>query len=295
MRIAVIGGAGRMGRWLTRHLIALGHSIVVSDPLCPERNAPCISERASVASSNVYAVSDADLVVISVPMDKTVEVIREVVRHMKESAILCEVSSVKGDTPEVLMGCLPYGVRPLSIHPMFGPGSHAQTTKVILLPIVNPETELQMVSALFPDSEVIIAEAEEHDRAMALTLSLPYLVNMVLASVLVEEDLSFLQSLGGTTFAVQLLLTSSVMSNAPRLHRALHTMNEHSLSVLRKFESLLHDSLATLVGDPDEFEESYQVVQESLAEWVNLDEKYREMYQLLEMMDCISREDVKFP
>lgn len=295
MRISIIGGAGRMGQWLTQHFHSLGHSIIVSDPLNKEQIISPLSEKVSVAGSNVSAVEDADAVILSVPIENIIEVIREVAPHMKENSTLCEISSVKGKIPDVLKECVVYNVSPLCIHPMFGPGSFSRTKKFILLPIVDPETELNMVKTLFPECQIVIATPEDHDRAMAITISLPYFVNMVIASVLVDEDLSLLQRLGGSTFALQFLLTSSVMSNAPCLHGSMHIANEHSIDILKKFESLFHKSVNTLTQNIDDFVESYKALQGHLAEIVDLNQKYVEMYDLLETMNQLSNGEGGFP
>lgn len=285
MKVAVIGGAGRMGLWLIEYLTSLGHSVVVSDPRSHQADILLASPKVIIANSNVYAAKDADVVFISVPIENTIEVINEVVHHMRKSSVLCEISSVKGRTPLALKESVVHGVQPLCIHPMFGPGASSQSKKIVLIPVVDPVAELELVQRLFPGCHVITTTPATHDRAMALTISLPYFVNMVLASVLADEDLSLLQQLGGTTFAVQLLVTGSVMSNSPDLHRALHMMNSHSLGILKKFEVSFQRSLARLVRNSDEFEESYRTLQEALEPSVNPTQKYSEMYHLLELMD----------
>ncbi|MFX1483815.1 MAG: prephenate dehydrogenase dimerization domain-containing protein, partial [Promethearchaeota archaeon] len=201
-------------------------------------------------------------------------------------------SSVKGRIPDVLKGFIVNRVQPLCIHPMFGPGSRTQIKKILLLPIFDAESEQDVVTTLFPNAQIILTTQEEHDRAMALTISLPYLVNMALASVYVEEDIALLQQMGGTTFTMQLLLTSSVMSNDSCLHKSMHTTNEHSIRILSKFQSTFRKSLMTLTRDVDEFVESYRALQGNLGHKVDLNEKYHEMYHILEAMGKISTEEV---
>jgi len=289
VRIAVIGGAGRMGQWLVKHFNSLGHSVVISDPVSLEHD---VIGKTSRARNNIHAVDGAEAVIVSVPIEKTTEVIREVAPHLREGAILCEISSVKDRTPNVLKRCVVHKIQPLCIHPMFGPGSRTQAKKILLLPILDAKSEQGIVTTLFPNAQVILTSQEEHDRAMALTISLPYLVNMVLASVYVEEDITLLQRMGGTTFTIQLLLTSSVMSNDSCLHKAIHTTSEHSMSILSKFALIFQKSLMNLTSDVNEFVESYKALQGSLQHKVDLDEKYREMYHILETLEQLSTEEV---
>ncbi|MFQ5834012.1 MAG: prephenate dehydrogenase/arogenate dehydrogenase family protein [Candidatus Thorarchaeota archaeon] len=284
MKIAVIGGAGRMGRWLLEHFDEHGHTLIASDPQSNELREIAELFDLTLASSNAAAAKNADVVVISVPIEITAEVIQEVAPHMKRDAVLCEISSVKGKIPEVLHEIVALQLRPLSIHPMFGPGARSLNKKMVLVPISDPEDEQRLVEALFPKYQIITVDREEHDRAMALTVSLPYFVNMIIASVLSDEDLTSLRRLGGTTFAVQLLLTGSIMSNSCALHAALHKENPHVDSVLRNFQSKLESGLATLTQDTNDFRELYTNVKSNLEQHMNLENKYGEMYRLLEIM-----------
>ncbi|MHA2321676.1 MAG: prephenate dehydrogenase/arogenate dehydrogenase family protein, partial [Candidatus Thorarchaeota archaeon] len=189
MRIAIIGGAGNMGRLLVTHFLRHNHSLVVSDP----RTGEVLSGDFDIATSNVAAVKDADLALISVPMEKTAAVIREVAPHMKENSILCEITTLKSNILETLRSACGHKLRPLCIHPLFGPRASYLRKKFALIPVMDEEEEKKLANSLFPESQIVIVEAGEHDRIMALTLTLPYFINMVLASILKDENISLIE------------------------------------------------------------------------------------------------------
>ena len=60
MRIAIIGGAGGMGKWFADHLLEQGHSVIVADPKSNQHQ----STEIEIASSNISSVDKADLVLI---------------------------------------------------------------------------------------------------------------------------------------------------------------------------------------------------------------------------------------
>jgi prephenate dehydrogenase len=120
---------------------------------------------------------------------------------------------------------------------------------------------------------------------MALTLTLPYFINMVLASILKDENISLIEQLSGTTFKVQFMLTGSIMFHTSAFHHALHRENKYSLEILQKLKSRIEDELSLLVNDVDEFKRSYNSLKSILEEQLNLEEKYQEMYRLLEVME----------
>ena len=292
MRVSVIGGAGQMGKWLVRHFKALGHTVIASDPRSDELNKTADTLGIVTASSNSAAVLDSDVAVIAVPIDKTVEVIREVSPHMKQNSILCEISSIKKKLPDVFIEISERQIRPLCIHPMFGPGSRAQVRPIVLIPIFDAESEKDLVGELFPGYQVIFATAEEHDKAMAFVLSLPYFINTVLASLLAEEDLSLLQYLAGTTFTVQFMLMASVLHQSANLHIDLHRANEYVPETLNRFQTKLAEGISLLVDDISKFGEFCTRVSEEVGQTVNLEEKYEEMYRVLGMMRSSDNKEV---
>src|SRR5688500_9076067 len=79
--VAVIGGAGQMGTLMARMFRELGHRVVIADlatELRPQQ-----------------AAASADVVVISVPIQITTEVITELAPHVREDALLMDITSVK--------------------------------------------------------------------------------------------------------------------------------------------------------------------------------------------------------
>ncbi|MHA2360839.1 MAG: prephenate dehydrogenase/arogenate dehydrogenase family protein, partial [Candidatus Thorarchaeota archaeon] len=292
--IAIIGAAGNMGQWLIKYYVEKGHDLIASDP--NEFGLKSITETFDVelTDDNVTAVHNADLVVVSVPMEAIAAVIQNIAPHMKRNAILCEIASIKAEAFQAMKNVSSLPIHPLCIHPLFGPGARTLKKKIALIPLKNPEEEKRLVDKLFPESEVIIVDAEEHDKSMALTISLPYFVNMIVASVLKDEDMDMLRHLGGTTFVVQLMLTGSIMSNDSALHASLHRENRHVLDILRKFYSRAEQALAHLEDDNGiVFEQAYNGIKETLEGSMSLTEKYEEMYRVLEVLDSKPRLGVK--
>jgi prephenate dehydrogenase len=292
MKVSVIGGAGQMGGWLIQHFKALGHTVTASDRRGDELKKTADTLGIVPANSNTNAVSDSDIVVIAVPIEQTVEVIREVSPHMKQNTILCEISSIKQNLPDVLIEVIENHIKPLCIHPMFGPGPEARVRPIALIPIQDMQSERNLIGDLFPGYQVICTTVEEHDRAMAFIISLPYFINTILASVLAEEDLNLLQQMAGTTFTVQLMLMGSVLFQSPQLHIALHRENKYLLSILNQFQSKFGHGVSLLKDNLGGFSEFYATVQDGIGQTVNLQEKYEEMYRILGTMKGLENKEV---
>ncbi|MFW9925865.1 MAG: prephenate dehydrogenase/arogenate dehydrogenase family protein [Candidatus Thorarchaeota archaeon] len=280
MKIAIVGGAGGMGKWLVNHFLEIGHTVIVADP-----NANRVISGVELIPNNAAAASKADVVVVSVPMEETASVIREVSPHMRENAILCEISTLKSNTIDDLRKVALGNIRPLSIHPLFGPGASDLKKRYALIPVYDSHEEKNIAESLFPESQIIVVEADIHDRIMALTLSLPYFMNMIFASVLKDEDISLMQQLSGTTFAVQFMLTGSIMSHTSEFHRTLHRENAYFTEILQKLLAKTTEEVKRLNSDIEGFEKSYRNIKSSLEEKLSLEDKYKEMYRVLKVME----------
>lgn len=285
MNVAVIGAAGRMGRWLVRHFLRQGHDLTISDVRTREAMALAQSVRVRLAKENSEAVEDADLTVVSTPIMVTSCVLREIAPHAKGDSIVAEISSLKSQSVPALLELADLGIKPLSIHPLFGPGAKGlEEEKIALIPLVDASYEGELVSRFFPGVEVIVVDAEEHDRAMALTLSLPHFVNIIFASTMSGEDLSVLKKLGGPTFTLLLTLSEGVMIEDSGLYASIQMNNEYTIRYLDKFLSK-GEIVKGWISDKDEkrFTEFYSSVQSLLSKDEDLSKSYERMYRALEL------------
>lgn len=286
MKIAVIGGAGKMGRWLVKYLKKHDHKIVISDIHGEKAYSTSKSLGVPLAGSNRDAVEDVDLVVVSVPVELTPNVIDEVATSMRVGSVLMEVTSIKRPIIETLNALLKHNLHPLSIHPLFGPGAEKlENLKIAVIPIADLQFEENFVKNLFPEADVTVIEADEHDKTMAAVLSLPYFINLALASTIADEDINLLKRMSGTTFTLQLLITESVLSQDPQLHTSLHFNNPDAEYYMRKFLERT-ETLISLIKKKDRFsfEEFYEEAGHSLRHDKDFYKAYKRMYTLLEKL-----------
>jgi len=283
LNITIIGGAGRMGRRLTQHFISQGHEVTISDIKSDEAASFAESAGARFLKENALAVDNADLTVLSTPIPVTPKVLREISPHLKKGSVLAEISSLKSQIVPVLMEAANRDVKPLSIHPLFGPGAQRlEGGKVALIPLVDPSSEVELVKKMFPGVEVIVVDVEEHDRAMALTLSLPHFMNIIFASTISEEDLNVLKKLGGTTFTLQLTLSESVMNEDPGLYASIQMNNKYTTQYIDKFLSeceIVKDWITK--KDEKKFTKFYNLVQGALSSDEDFSKAYERMYRAL--------------
>ena len=281
--IAVIGAGGNMGCWFSRYFNNKGIGLSVYD----------INPAFMKCSSNtiIYenitnCVQGADLVLVCVPTKTTPLMIQECASKMKPGAILAEISSVKQQTSMALKK-ISSKIKPLCIHPMFGPGrKDLKQMKILLIPVRNEENELKILNEIFEEAiVVVIPNAKIHDELIGVVLGLTHYINMVFAGTISKQDLSYLRDVTGTTFEIQSLLAASIMTEEPDLLISLLLENQ---SVKKHIQNYLSESnkVARLIFDENDLDlkRKYLKIRSILQQHQNLESSYKRMYQIVEKL-----------
>jgi len=249
MSAVIIGIDGGMGKWLKNHLESLGFTVAGFD----ERR-----------GDDRNIITEADLIGVSVPVGVTADVIKFVVKHMRKDATLMEIASLKSGIHEEMIEASKKGFNALSVHPMFGPSVTSLEEKTVaVIPVSDIKSEITQTRSIFPGASIVLVEPERHDQLMSLILSLPYLVNLALAETMMDEDLTLLRKLSGTSFALQYTLIQSVAAENTSLVYALLNENsflgESSERFIEKFTEIVQKK-----GSMEEFDKLHGDIKGSM-------------------------------
>ena len=88
--IAIIGGAGRMGRLFAKYFSSKKFSVIASDVVTAK-----IPGKISWTNSNIKAVKKSKIVLIAVPPEKVVQVFEKIAPHLKNNSTIIEITSIK--------------------------------------------------------------------------------------------------------------------------------------------------------------------------------------------------------
>ena len=213
-----------MGQWFARFLAGEGNDILLLGR--SEDKLREIRPRLGVdISTRLEDVADAELVIISVPMDSFEQVVEHHSAHIAPGRPVIEVTSVKV-APVAAMHRHLKTEKVLGVHPMFGPGAKDFAGhNFILTPTNQTETALaEKVSSYIKNrgGKVSLMSPEEHDKTMAIVLGLPHLIALVAADTLLElGDFEEFERIGGTTCKLLLMYADSVLSEEPELYASL--------------------------------------------------------------------------
>ncbi|MEN8613738.1 prephenate dehydrogenase [Dehalogenimonas sp. THU2] len=239
-KTAIIGGYGKMGAWFARLLKKEGHQVTVIGR-DKDKLAAVATELGVAATDRLSSISDADIVIISVPVDNFETVCRDLAPFVQPHHKIFDLTSVKV-MPVAAMHRHFKGAQILGIHPVFGPGAESlKGQNVILTPTDDAEAALAArVSEWLTarGSRVRITSPEEHDRLMSISLGLAHFIAIVTADALVSLDkLTEMSGAGGITYKALLTLVESVLSEDPSLYASLQL----NLPSLPETEALFSD------------------------------------------------------
>jgi prephenate dehydrogenase len=255
--IAIIGGYGKMGAWFAWLLKNEGHRVTIIGR-DKDKLAKAAVELGVAATDRLDRAAEADIVIISVPVDSFETVCRDLAPHLRPGQKVFDLTSVKVK-PVEMMHCYLGGAKVLGAHPVFGPGAASPSGQnFILTPTDAIENDLaEKVSAWLTKrgARVRITTPQEHDRLMAISLGLAHFIAIVTADALVTLDkLTEMSGVGGITYKALLTLVESVLSEDPALYASLQLNLPHLPEMERLFGDKA-DEWARLVRDGrrDEF------------------------------------------
>lgn len=234
MKIAVLGASGGMGSFFVRYFLERGDTVRGSDSGKTKGES-----RLESFPTNAEAVKGCDVTVMAVPMDSTLKVAKEVAGKLKPGSTLVEISSVKGETLPALRKLVGEKVTLLSIHPLFGPA--LESTRGMKIAVIAGKKggqqgpEAVLAKSLFPGSRIIPMSRKDHDRTMAVVLSLTHLLNVVYAGT-VSRFLSPEEFMKVSTpnSSMQLTLAEAILAQDAKLSYGIQAGNAYTGKVARE-------------------------------------------------------------
>ena len=288
MRVAIIGGSGKMGRWFADFLLKEGKEVIITG-----RNEGKLLEAkrqlgVEATTNNVEAVKSADAILLSVPIANFEEVVEQVSPYTRPEQVIIDITSVKVFPVETMHKHIKTGLT-LGTHPVFGPGAKSITNQNFVLTPTNERerTLAQKVEEYLETrgAKVALMTPQEHDEMMAVILGLSHFIAIVSADTLLSFDrLKQMGTISGITYKMLLTLVESVISEDPELYASL----QMSLPNMMEIEELFQQRVKTWTGlvknkDRQEFVKRMSALRSRLEE-VNpgFGKAYENMYKIVE-------------
>jgi len=250
LTIAVVGGRGAMGALVARLFGDLGHSVLVTD------------NETDLSPGDAAEV--ADVTVISVPIDVTEQVIREVGPRLRADSLLMDVTSVKSEPMRAMLAATKAGV--VGTHPMFGPNVHSVQGQRVVVCRGRGDHWVQWVSTMFTARGLAVVEAtpEHHDRMMATVQVLTHFQTQVHGLTLARLGAPLSESLRFTSpaYLMELYMGARHFAQSADLYGPIEMKNPDTPVVTATYLEVARE-VADIVasGDRDRFRAMFGEVQ----------------------------------
>lgn len=226
-RVGIIGGKGEMGRLFRRFFEKRGYFVEIADLDTPKTSREVIKE--------------SDIVVFSVPLHLTVEIIEKHVELLREDQLVMDLSSLK---VEPVRAMLKGKSSVVGLHPMFGGSiSSFSGQTIIACPVRVDVTKWERVRSEFENEGIIVKECspEKHDELMVIIQVLFHLTTMIQGRVMRELGVDIEETLEYTSpvYRMEISLLGRMFAQNGWLYGAISQMNPHTPKIIALIQKIL--------------------------------------------------------
>jgi len=254
--VAVIGAHGGLGQLLVRLFGDLGHQVLSVD--------------VDTSLTAADAARLADVTIVSVPIEATEQVIAQVGPHVREDALLMDVTSIKASPVAAMLAHTRGSV--VGTHPMFGPSVHTLQGQRVVLCRGRGEAWYDWVSQAFAARGLVITEATPaaHDRAMAVVQVLNHFQTQVFGLTLARLGVPVAETRPYTSpsYLLELYVAARHFAQSSTLYGPIEMRNPEVARVTGALQHAAQELAAILTsGDQAAFDAVFDEVRGYFGEF----------------------------
>lgn len=250
--VVIVGGKGQLGGLFQQMLRLSGYQVKVLDK-DDWQQAECL-------------FADAGLVLVTVPIAITCDIIREKLTQLPRDCILADLTSIKTEPMQAMLAAHKGPV--VGFHPMFGPdvGSLAKQVVVVCHGREADKYQWLLEQIAIWGARIVEAEPERHDNAMQLVQAMRHFSTFVYGLNLCKEeaDIETLLQFSSPIYRLELAMVGRLFAQSPELYADIIFAQQESQHAIGDYLDNYREALELLKrGDREEFINQFQMV----AKW----------------------------
>ncbi len=247
--VVIVGGGGQMGRLFEKMLTLSGYQVRILEQHDWDRAADI--------------VSDAGMVIVSVPIHVTEQVIGKL-PPLPKDCILVDLASVKNGPLQAMLAAHDGPV--LGLHPMFGPDSGSLAKQVVVwCDGRKPEAYQWFLEQIQVwGARLHRISAVEHDQNMAFIQALRHFATFAYGLHLAEENVQLEQllALSSPIYRLELAMVGRLFAQDPQLYADIIMSSERNLALIKRYYKRFGEAIELLEqGDKQAFIDSFRKVE----------------------------------
>ncbi|MCA1787593.1 MAG: bifunctional chorismate mutase/prephenate dehydrogenase, partial [Desulfobacteraceae bacterium] len=233
-RVLIIGGTGQMGAMFATLFDKSGYEVrILSESDWQNAGMLC---------------RDIDLVLVSVPIEKTCDVIEQICFHLPEQALLADVTSIKQAPMAAMFRCHKGPV--LGIHPLFGPTTTSFDKQIIVVtPGRDPEAGHWLLEQLALWGAILVQSTpKEHDEIMEIVQALRHFATFCFGRFLFERRVHIQRTLefSSPIYRLELGMVGRLFAQDAGLYAQIIFATKERRNLLMQFITSLNQHLDML-------------------------------------------------
>jgi len=231
-KISIIGGTDGLGKWFARYLKNKGFEVIVSGRDVEKGKNVEKELGVKFTNNNIKAAQEGDVVIIAVPINVTERVIKEVAPHVKEGALLMDITSIKEIPAKTMEKYAKKGVVVIPTHPMFGPSTPSLLRQVVILTPSEEHKKSEWFKKVYnflkeEGAKVIIIPPEKHDRIMGIVQGLTHYAFISLGATLKELNVDIKESrkFASPIYELMISIIGRIIGQNPYLYADIQMFN----------------------------------------------------------------------
>ncbi|NOH69841.1 bifunctional chorismate mutase/prephenate dehydrogenase [Vibrio pectenicida] len=233
--IAIVGGYGKLGRLFVRMFKLSGYQVEVID-------------RDDWQQADEI-LSKAGLVMVTVPIDHTLEVIRKL-GNLPPSCILCDLTSIKVSPLQTMLDVHSGPV--VGLHPMFGPDVPSLAKQVVVYCDGRGEEDYQWLLKQLSiwGASLCDMDAAEHDHGMTLIQALRHFTSFTYGLHLSRENpnIEQLLQLSSPIYRLELAMVGRLFGQDPNLYGDIILSSDENVQMIKRFHQCFGEAIDILDG-----------------------------------------------
>ena len=255
MKIGIIGGSDGLGKTLVYYL---RDEFDVTITARNHQKGRKVAEELNVkyVESNTQLAEMIDMLIISVPINNTPTVIREVAPFMKKGSVMIDVTSIKEEPLKAMEEYLPPNVEYIPTHPIFGPRTTEVDNQIIALTPTKKGKWYPKVYNYLASKNMRIIEttAKHHDYMMSIVQVLTHFSFISTASAMakLKVDINETEDYESPIYNLMIDMIARIVSQNPYLTYYIQTMNNNGPKIRKAFSDAVDELRGTIDNNDDE-------------------------------------------
>jgi len=229
IKVGIIGGTNGMGRWFAGLLKKEGCTVYVSGRKTKLR----VNDLARLC----------DVIVVSVPIPVTAEIIRQVGPLLSKDKLLMDLTSLKKEPVKLMLASSKADV--IGCHPLFGPQLKNLTGQNVVLCPARGKKWLGWLQEVFERNRLSVwkSSPDRHDKMMAIVQALNHFntISMGFALAKTNIPLNEIDKYSTPFFRTKLDIIRKLFTEGPELYIDLITENAQTNKMLDIYEKTIKD------------------------------------------------------